>query len=166
MKGTWEAVILMIRTFFKAKNSLPWILNIKIKINMTWVSKEYETKTKMEQGQWLQLKSCFYWVITWKLLLSGGGGRGNKNLVRGGVFYGKTFLGGQGGGEQIFDWWRGGLSPIPPSRKSPVCMYTYIYIHMCSLRSWNNTSYAICWDKFLAFLHQQKFTKLFKLLNF
>ena len=65
-----------------------------------------------------------------------------------------------------------------------VCIYIYIYIyifiymymhiyyisiHICnvyiyiyySLRSWNNTTCAICWDKFLAFLHQQKFTKLY-----
>ena len=33
--------------------------SIKIKINMTCVSKEYEIKTKMEQEQWLQLKILF-----------------------------------------------------------------------------------------------------------
>ena len=33
--------------------------SIKIKINMTCVSKEYEIKTKMEQEQWLQLKMLF-----------------------------------------------------------------------------------------------------------
>ena len=32
-----------------------WTL-IKIKINMTYVSNEYENKTKMQQEQWLQLK--------------------------------------------------------------------------------------------------------------
>ena len=33
--------------------------SVKIKINMTDVSKEYEIKTKMEQEQWLQLKLLF-----------------------------------------------------------------------------------------------------------
>ena len=33
--------------------------SIKMKINMTCVSKEYEIKTKMEQEQWLQLKMLF-----------------------------------------------------------------------------------------------------------
>ena len=41
-------------------------------------------------------------------------------------------------------------------------LYIWInmYIYRESLWSWNNTSYAICCHKFLAFLHQQKFTKL------
>ena len=38
-------------------------------------------------------------------------------------------------------------------------------LYICSLRSWNNTSYSICWDKFLAFFHQQKFTKLYWTIN-
>ena len=55
-----------------------------------------------------------------------------------------------------------------------IYIYIYMYIYVCvcmcvcvcvcvciSLPSWNNTSYAICWDKFLAFLHQQKFTKFY-----
>ena len=33
--------------------------SIKIKINMTEVSKEYEIKTKMKLEQWLQLKMLF-----------------------------------------------------------------------------------------------------------
>ena len=43
---------------------------MKIKINMIYVSKEHEIKTKMEQEQWLQLKqnAVFYWIIAWKLL--------------------------------------------------------------------------------------------------
>ena len=46
----------------------------------------------------------------------------------GGVFfYGEIFLG-RGEDEQIFGWWDGGLSPIPPSGKKPVyilsiCIY-------------------------------------------
>ena len=57
VKGSWGGVILRIQTFFKAKNS-SWKCwkSIKIKINMTCVSKKYESKTKMEQEQWLQLK--------------------------------------------------------------------------------------------------------------
>ena len=52
VQGTWGEVILTIRTFFKAKDSFLWILNInKIKINITCVSKEYEIKTKMVQEQ-------------------------------------------------------------------------------------------------------------------
>ena len=35
VKETWGDVILAIRTFFKANNSFLWILNNKIKINMT-----------------------------------------------------------------------------------------------------------------------------------
>ena len=33
MKGTWWEVILMIRTFFKAKNSFRWMLNINLNQN-------------------------------------------------------------------------------------------------------------------------------------
>ena len=33
--------------------------SITIKINIACVSKEYKIKTKMEQGQWLQLKMMF-----------------------------------------------------------------------------------------------------------
>ena len=60
VKVTWEGVILTIQTFFKAKNSFLLTRNInKIKINMIYVSKDYEIKTKMEQEQWLQLKMLF-----------------------------------------------------------------------------------------------------------
>ena len=60
-------------------------MSIKIKINMTCVSEEYE----IEQVQWSRsntysYKCCFYWVITWKLLFSGGlggVGGGDTNLV-------------------------------------------------------------------------------------
>ena len=40
-------------------------MNIKIKINLICVSKEYEIKTKIIQEQWLELKMTFvffYWV--------------------------------------------------------------------------------------------------------
>ena len=39
---------------------------IKIKISMTYLSKKYETKTKMVQEQWIQQKKKFLWVIIWK----------------------------------------------------------------------------------------------------
>ena len=69
--GTWEGVILTLQTFFKAKYNYfcKYLASIKIKISMICVYKEYE----IVQEQWLQLKVSFYWVITWKLLLSGGG---------------------------------------------------------------------------------------------
>ena len=51
---------------------------------MTGLSKEHEIKT-MEQKQCLQLKMLFYGIITCKLLFSGRGGGGNKDLV--GVFF-------------------------------------------------------------------------------
>ena len=96
-------------------------------------------KSMKLKGKWCKSndysqKCCFYWAITWKLLVSDGG---DKNVVVGVVYLGVIFLG--GGNEQIFGWY--------------------------SLRSWNSTSYAICWDKFLAFLHQQKFTKLYWTFN-
>ena len=54
--GAWGGVVLNNQTFFKAKNSFLWILNIKIKSSMTCVSKDYESKTKMVNEKWLQLK--------------------------------------------------------------------------------------------------------------
>ena len=66
----------------------------------------------MVQEQWLQLKICFYLVITWKLWRSGGGVHfwwGNENLL-GWIFPGveiSKFLASRGGGD----------SPIPPVRK-------------------------------------------------
>ena len=91
--GWWEPeevwFFLIIWLFFKA-NSILWILIISITISMASVSKECEIKT-MVQEQWLQLKMkwCFYWVITWKFLFSGGGidfwWEGNKNVGGGGT---------------------------------------------------------------------------------
>ena len=43
--------------FSKLKTALrEYWTSIKITVNMTCVSTEYEVKTKMEQEQWLQLK--------------------------------------------------------------------------------------------------------------
>ena len=53
--GSWGGVILSIQTIFKAALCEYWTA-IKIKISMTCVSKEYDIKTKMVQGQWLKVK--------------------------------------------------------------------------------------------------------------
>ena len=95
-----------------------WTL-IKIKINMTCVSKEYEIKTKngarsMAAAKnsvfiWLKLENCClvggrFWLLVW----------GDKNWVVVGVYWG----GGAGGdfsrgrNEQVFGWW-GRDSPSP-----------------------------------------------------
>ena len=55
VKGTWGGVILVVQ---KTAFCEHWT-SIKIKINITCVSKEYEIKTKMEQEQCLQLKMLF-----------------------------------------------------------------------------------------------------------
>ena len=57
VKGTQGWVILTIRTFFKTAFCEYW-KSIKIKINMTCVSKGYEIKA-MEQEQCVQLKMLF-----------------------------------------------------------------------------------------------------------
>ena len=55
--GIWKGVILTIRTFFKAKNNILYILtSIKIKIYMTCVYEEYKVKIKTVYEQRLQLK--------------------------------------------------------------------------------------------------------------
>ena len=60
--GTLGRVILATKTFFKAKNSILWILNIKITMN--YVSKEDEIKTKMMVNEeWSQLKTKFLLVF-------------------------------------------------------------------------------------------------------
>ena len=62
-----DFVILTIQTFFKAKNSFLWILNIN-------VSKEYEIKTKMVHEQWPQLKMKFLLGYNLKIVIYWGGG--------------------------------------------------------------------------------------------
>ena len=47
--------------------------SIKMKINMTCVSKIMKLKQKWSKSNDYSKKCCFCWVITWKLLLSGGG---------------------------------------------------------------------------------------------
>ena len=60
VKRTRGEVILTIRTIFKLKTAFcEYWTSIKIKFNMTCLYKEYELKTKMEQEQWLQLKTLF-----------------------------------------------------------------------------------------------------------
>ena len=79
---------------------------------MTFVYKEYEIKIKMVQEPWLQLKIKFYWIITWKLLFSGGVeylvGRGDKNLVRRKSTGGRIFLDGVMSKFRLL----GGLPPV------------------------------------------------------
>ena len=43
--------------------------SIKIKIDMSWKSKEYEIETKMEQEQWLQLKMLFLLGYNLKIVI-------------------------------------------------------------------------------------------------
>ena len=50
VKGTWGGVILTIRTSF-----CEYWTSIKIKINMTYVPKEYEMKTKKEHAVFIRL---------------------------------------------------------------------------------------------------------------
>ena len=114
--GIWGRVILMIRAFFKAKNSFLRILNInKIKFSMTCLSKEYEIKTKLEQEQWLQLKLTFLLVYNLKIVIQWG------ELTFGGgeVYWGerRQSFSRWGGNEQIFSWWLG-LPSFPLSRKT------------------------------------------------
>ena len=94
-------------------------MSIKIKINMTCVSEEYE----IEQVQWSRsntysYKCCFYWVITWKLLFSGGlggVGGGDTNLV------GVIFLG-------WWEWANFGLVGGTPSYGKP-CDVLFLGLH-------------------------------------
>ena len=60
---------------------------------MTYISKEYEIKTKMEQKQWLLLKILFLLSYALKIVVQLGGsifGGGDKNLL-GGVYWGGFF---------------------------------------------------------------------------
>ena len=61
VKGTWGGMILAVQTFFKAETaSCEYWTSIKFKSNMTCVSTEYETKTKMKQDRWPHLKILFF----------------------------------------------------------------------------------------------------------
>ena len=76
--------------------------SIKIKINITCVSKGYKIKTKMEQKQWLQLKMLFLLGYDLKNVVYGEGGRTLLLLGDGieiwwrGDLLGGIFLGGEG----------------------------------------------------------------------
>ena len=91
-----------------------------LKSKLTFVSTEYESKTKMEQEQWLQLKVLFLLGYN-QLLFSGGivfwwwgGGGGGGG---GGVLVG-FFLG--GGGMIKFSTSGVGLPPSFSTRENPV----------------------------------------------
>ena len=58
VKRTWGGVILTIWIFLKAISRFLWILNTKIK--------SWPVSMKLKQ------RSCYYWVMTWKLLFGGG----------------------------------------------------------------------------------------------
>ena len=101
VKGTWGWVVLTIQTFFKAKNSFLWILKFNENQNFhASVSKEYESETKIEQEQWLQLKMLF--LLGYNFLFNGEGELTlmwrikiwwwGESIVRG------NFLSGRGGG--------------------------------------------------------------------
>ena len=68
--GTWEGVILTNQPFSKQKTAFCecWT-SIKIKINMTCVSKEYESKTIIVHEQWLQLKMLFLLGYNLKIVI-------------------------------------------------------------------------------------------------
>ena len=140
--GWWEPeevrFFLIIWLFFKA-NSILWILIISITISMASVSKECEIKT-MVQEQWLQLKMkwCFYWVITWKFLFSGGGidfgGKGIKMWWQG------SLQGWWGAGgdfsrwredDRIFCWWGGGTPRVLSGCKMPLEVHAYTSLFSC-----------------------------------
>ena len=85
-----------------------------LKSKLTFVSTEYEMKTKMEQEQWLQLKVLF--LLGYNQLLFSGGivfwwGGGGRVLV--GFFLG-------GGGMIKFSTSGGGLPPSFSPRENPV----------------------------------------------
>ena len=72
--GGLEILMGQFEPFSKLKTAFcEYWTSIKIKINMTLVSKEYEIKTKIEQEQWLLLKKLFLLVYNLKIYLMGGG---------------------------------------------------------------------------------------------
>ena len=86
-----------------------------LKSKLTFVSTEYESKTKMEQEQWLQLKVLF--LLGYNQLLFSGGivfrwGGGWESVLVG------FFLG--GGGMSKFSTSGVGLPPSFSSRENPV----------------------------------------------
>ena len=141
--GWWEPeevwFFLIIWLFFKA-NSILWILIISITISMASVSKECEIKT-MVQEQWLQLKMkwCFYWVITWKFLFSGGGidfwWEGNKNVVAGEstgvVGGGRGFFQVEGGWSNFLLVGGGGTPRVLSGCKMPLEVHAYTSLFSC-----------------------------------
>ena len=116
-KGWWwwvgglEILMGQFEPFSKLKTAFcEYWTSIKIKINMTLVSKEYEIKTKIEQEQWLLLKKLFLLVYNLKIYLMGGWG-----LTFGGRGF---FLVGEGWANF---WLAGrGLPPHLPVRKTRI----------------------------------------------
>ena len=79
-EGWWESDkkwIWPFKTFSKLKKKISVNIEHWLKSKLEWPMCSNSMKLKMVQEQQLQLKWIFYWVITWKLLLSGG----NEPLV-------------------------------------------------------------------------------------
>ena len=74
VKGTWVGAILMIQTFFKAKTAFCEYWTSKSKLTWPMSPKSMKLNQKWSKNNDYSWKCCFYWVITWKLLLSGGSG--------------------------------------------------------------------------------------------
>ena len=89
--------------------------SIKIKINMTCVSKEHDIKTKMEQEQWIQLKMLYLLGYNLKIVIWWGGG--DKYLVRGESTGGKMSKFSAGGGPP----------PIPSSPAGKTLITVLLY---------------------------------------
>ena len=90
----WFKPFLKLRAAFRG-----YWMSIKIKINITCVSKEYEIKTKMEQEQWLQLKILFLLGYNLKTVVWWG----DWYLVRWRSLLGEIFLGGEGANFQMVE---------------------------------------------------------------
>ena len=86
--------------------------SIKIKINMTCVSKEHDIKTKMEQEQWIQLKMLYLLGYNLKIVIWWGGIN---------IWWGESLLGGKWANFRLV----GGLPPSHPPQQgklwSPFC---------------------------------------------
>ena len=122
----------------------------QLKWTLTWpvCSKSMKLTQKWSKSKDYSLKCCFYWIITWKLLLSGGGelkfGGGRGSLLAGNFS--------RWGGRANF-WLVGENSPtIPPVGKTLyIYIYIYIYIWLLSEECYihetqcNNKILEFCW---------------------
>ena len=107
--------------------------------------KSMKLKQKWSKSNDYSSKCCFYWVITWKLLLSG---RDDKNLVGGGSLLGGIFSRWDGGERAKF-WLVGGtLPPFSPVGKTLIyLLYIYIYIYIYALNLFIKHSGEHWWEQ-------------------